>query len=485
MATTTDRREEESVRRTRGGGWPIVAMFAGYPLWWALGLGAFALFLLAIPVVFTVARRRTITLPRGTGLYLVFLVFVAASALMLGTQPPHTRPSSQAGLLLGYLYRSGSYVIGLAVLLYVVNVPERTLSTARLLGALSALFAATVLGGWLGVLFPRLEFTSVFERLLPESLSSNSFVNVQVHPRAAEMQAVLRSLRWRPQAPFEYTNAWGASLTLLLPLFVVGWRSARRRWQRIGGWIILVAAVPPVVLSLNRAVWAVLGFSAIFGIVHLARTRRLRVGTRVSVVVVGTATLAAALALSPLRSVVVERFRQTANTSERMYIYGLVLENARYSPVLGWGTPRRTSGGPNSIAAGASLNCPRCTVLATGTHGTFWTILFSNGVVALGLFLAFLLVRLRRLLAGRTDLEVAAALVVLVFLSEMFVYNQLPTSLAITMAAIGLGWRAARNPPGWRDRSDDEGGQVRPRTMTWETDPSPSSCRAIGRRSNC
>src|SRR6266516_3377728 len=75
--------------------WPVTALLAGYPLWWALGLAEYMFALLAIPMVagmyaWKVRQRRSIRLPPGFGLWLLFLVVMLAGVAMLTLTAPDT-----------------------------------------------------------------------------------------------------------------------------------------------------------------------------------------------------------------------------------------------------------------------------------------------------------------------------------------------------------------------------------------------------------
>ena len=131
--------------------------------------------------------------------------------------------------------RLALYVALMIMVLYLGNLTERELPQLRLVRMLGVLFVTTVAGGLLGVFFPRLEFTSPVERVLPGWISDNSFVQNLIHPTAAQTQKVLGYASPRPEAPFEWANAWGSNVSVLLIWFVVGWwvyggrRGARRR----------------------------------------------------------------------------------------------------------------------------------------------------------------------------------------------------------------------------------------------------------------
>ena len=46
--------------RERRPGWPLTALLLLYPLWWALGMGTLIVFVLAVPMVVHLVRRRPV-----------------------------------------------------------------------------------------------------------------------------------------------------------------------------------------------------------------------------------------------------------------------------------------------------------------------------------------------------------------------------------------------------------------------------------------
>ncbi|MFD2348814.1 hypothetical protein ACFSTC_04490 [Nonomuraea ferruginea] len=171
---------------------------------------------------------------------------------MLDEMPPGTYGELGAGWLIGYGMRLALYVAALILVVYLGNLTERELPQLRLVRMLGVLFLTAVAGGLLGVFVPGLSFTSPLELVLPDWISEHPFVQNLVHPTAGQTQKVLGHALPRPEAPFEWANAWGGNLSVLLIWFVVGWwvyGSRRRRMLAVA--LVAVAAVP-IVYSLNR-----------------------------------------------------------------------------------------------------------------------------------------------------------------------------------------------------------------------------------------
>src|SRR5437764_8622225 len=65
-------------------GWPLRVIYYGYPLWWVVGCAQLMFLVMSVPMAFTLLRR-PVRVPRGFAFWLLFLVWVAASVLVLWT----------------------------------------------------------------------------------------------------------------------------------------------------------------------------------------------------------------------------------------------------------------------------------------------------------------------------------------------------------------------------------------------------------------
>ena len=247
------------VRGIRPVAWPIAALLLGYPVWWALGLGGLSVIVVAAPMAVILWRRRPLKVPPGFGLWLLLLAGLLLSSLMLAEMPPDTYGELGPGRFIGYLMRLALYLSLLVLVLYLGNLHEHELPQLTLIRMLGVLFITTIAGGLLGLVAPGFEFTSPVEMALPDWISGNSFVHNLIHPTAAQTQKMLGYAAPRPEAPFEWANAWGSNLSVLLIWFVVGWwvyGGARRRLVAV---LIIAVAVVPIIYSLNRGLWIGLG----------------------------------------------------------------------------------------------------------------------------------------------------------------------------------------------------------------------------------
>lgn len=428
--------------------WPLLLLLGGYPLWWLLGLDQLLPLLLAVPMGLAVLRRQApLRAWRGTGAgwWALFLVWALLGLATVGSDAPAAVPGTDGGGLLVLGYRLAWYVACGVVLLWVAGLDRRTSDTALLrLGGW--LFLVCVAGGWLGLLAPDFEVTSMVEHLLPGSLRSNAFVASLVHPEAADVQSVLGSPAPRPKAPFPFTNTWGAVLTLSLVLLVgatAGLRPGRRA-------MVLAAAaalaVVPVVASLNRGLWATLAGCLIGLLVLRARRGRLRSVLALlatAVVVVGC------LSVSPLGETYQQRLDSPHSNGRREQLLRTTLVSVTTgSPVVGFGGTRDVQGSFASITGAATPECPACGVPPLGTQGQLWMVVYSQGWVGLALFLGLLLSALRRSWRCRTRAQAVCAFTVGAYLLQMPVYDTLGLPLLLVMVTVGMVLRERRTSPG-------------------------------------
>src|SRR5690606_25013296 len=138
-------------------------------------------------------------------------------------------------------------------------------------------------------------FTAPLELLLPRWIGEHPFVHNLIHPTASQTQRVLGHALPRPEAPFEWANAWGSNISILIIWFVVGWWVYGGTARRVACGVLIALAAVPIVYSLNRGLWIGLGVSVLYAAL---RSRR-RTG-----VLLAVAAVAALLALSPLRTIV-------------------------------------------------------------------------------------------------------------------------------------------------------------------------------------
>ncbi|KAB8191325.1 hypothetical protein FH608_031430 [Nonomuraea phyllanthi] len=414
--------------------WPIAALLVGYPVWWALGFGGLAVIVLAVPMAVILWRRRPIRVPRGFGWWVLLICGYLLSGLMLGEMPPGTYGELGPGRLVGYAMRLALYVAVLVMVLYLGNLTERELPQLRLVRMLGVLFVTTIAGGLLGVFYPSFSFTSPLELVLPDWAAGNSFVQNLIHPTAAQTQKVLGFAMPRPEAPFEWANAWGNNVSVLLVWFVVGWWTYGGARQKVFVAAVLALAAIPVVYSLNRGLWIGLGLALVYLVVRL--------GGRTRVALCAAAAVAAvAFALSPLAALFAQRLDKPHSNDIRAFTVSATVAAAAHSPIIGYGNTRNAMGNHRTITTGRTQWCDGCGHPPLGSDGQLWLLLITQGFTGAALYVAFFVGAIRRHWSDRSPVGLAGVLVMGLVLLYMFVYDGLVTPLSLYLISFALLWR--------------------------------------------
>lgn len=419
-----------------------MAALVGYPLWWAIGLGALVFPIAAIPMAWHLKQLPHIHVPPWFGLWILFVTWSLLGAVVLGINAPDTLPTTFAQALDAYVLRSLQYLGATVVLLYVGNLTEREVPKLRIIKWMSVLFVVTLGGGFLGLAVPSLEWKSPVELLLPGPLAERRGIVSMVHPQVAQIQDVIGTGDPRPNAPFEFTNAWGNNLSILIIWFVVWalvYGTARRRLLGIAA---LAVAVVPVIYSLNRGLWLGLAIAVCYAAFRLAIAGRpWLIGILVGVGAVGLAVLA----VTPLGNVVESRADAGHSNQVRSSLAQASIDGALSSPLIGYGSTRETVGSDESIAIGATPECPRCGNRTIGSTGHAWNVLYSHGFVGLGAFLGFFLATLWRFRRDSSPIGIAGHTIVLVQMLYVFVYVGISSTLSLLMISVALLWRSDRD----------------------------------------
>lgn len=432
-------------RRGFKAGWPLSVLCLGFPLWWALGVSAFILPLMAVPMGLELLRRRSVHVPRGFGLWLLFLVWVAAGVFVLWADAPGAIPGGESTRIVSFGLRLAYYAAITVVFLYIGNLSERELSTSRVTRLFAFLFLVSVGGGYLGLIAPHFEFTSPVEYLLPGSLANNAYVQDLVHPSTAQIQTFLGYEEARPKAPFSYTNEWGANIALFMPFFVVSWLRRGAGWRRPAGALVLAASIVPIIYSLNRGVWLGLVVAALYVIIRLAAAGKV---LALQALLVGALVGGGVVASTPLLDLATLRLDTPHSNEGRLLLAQETLRSAAGSPVVGYGTTRDVQGNLDSAAVTASEACPLCGSPPFGTHGHLYRVVFTNGYVGTALFLGFFLVRFARHWRDRDPVVVATCTIGVMFALFLLFYNLLAFPLLTLMAGLALAWRLHARPAG-------------------------------------
>jgi hypothetical protein len=433
----------DSARRDRAlPAWPITAVLALYPLWWALGLGVLIFPIMAVPMVVLLLRRRMagrrLLMPPGFAWWGLFLAAIVVSIAALGTDPPGTVAEHATDRMIAVGYRLVLYLTMTVLLLYAGNLAETELPRRRLVKLLGWLFVVTVAGGLLGMFAGTFEFTSPVEWLLPESVRSKGFVQSLVHPYAAQIMDIVGGEKPRPAAPWGYTNTWGNNFCLLAGWLVVAAWSAKRLGPRVFAVLVLGLAIAPAVVSLNRGLWIGLGVVILYVAFRYVLLGKLWI---IGAVVVAGAALVVALMASPLGDTVSARMDNGKSNGVRSFLMERAIDGFLDSPVIGYGSTRTTIGGRNSITVGETAGCERCGNFTVGGNGQLWQLMYAHGAAGTVGYLGFFLYGLWRFRRDHSPIGIAASAAIVSSFSAMLWYNALATPLAFMVLAFALLWR--------------------------------------------
>ncbi|MBM3676102.1 MAG: O-antigen ligase family protein, partial [Actinobacteria bacterium] len=310
------------------------------------------------------------------------------------------------------------------VFLYVYEHDEHEISGERIAGALTALWVATVAGGFLGLLLPGRSFATPFELLLPGGLTNNPFVRQLVHPQLSSVQVFLGYPVPRPQAPFPYANHWGSVYAVLVPV-VLGYLSTRggRRWRGPLAFVA-VASIVPLAFSLNRTAWISLAVGLVYAGFFVMPDRRAQ-AARAGLVAV--AVLATVLLLTPIGSLVTDRVNNGHSDEGRANLYHQSIALALDSPLVGFGAPLDKADGTSPPPI--------------GTQGHLWLVLVSQGIPGLVLFMGWIVILFRSTRRATGTLARWYHVPLLIFLVQLPFYDMLPFQLCIVFATSALALR--------------------------------------------
>ena len=409
---------DDQRRRRSGAAWPLIVLFPLLPLWWAIGISGLVLSICLLPLAAAVILRRRLLVPRGFGLYLLFLLWCAFSAAELTS----SRQAFSAG------YRGTMYVAAGLLFLYVLNTPRDRLRPEFAVRIMAGFFVLTVIGGLIGMVVPNISFTTLAKGLVPPHLLTDQFVSDLVSASTSSGRAFAAYPIYRPKAPFIYANEWGAAYAMTLPFALCAVAKARTKFARDALLFTVVLSVFPLVFSLNRGAWLSATAGMLYATLRLARGRNLQ---WLRVAAVAVMVIGALAFLTPLGDIVATRLQNGYGDAHRAELYSESISLVRASPILGYGAPVLVEGN-----------------LSAGTHGQLWTIVVSQGLPGLLSFTGWLLWawwRAKRRLPpghpGDPVLRFWCEVTIIVALVQMPYYDLLPWGLAIAMVAAALAWR--------------------------------------------
>lgn len=408
-------------------GWPLYALCYGFPLWWVLGLAEFiwpvfgAIMLLSLTM-----RREKIRVPKGFGLYVLFMMWMLVSAVNV----------SGSDKVVGFIYRLLLYSSAPIFGLYVFNAPKRLLPNRAVLKNMMVFWIVVVGGGLLGLALPNLQIPTLMSHLIPKHFQSNPFVYNLVHPKTAQVQSFLGFPVPRPSAPFVFTNDWGGNFALLVPFLLAAWSENRRIAKSPIIRLLIPISLIPVIFSLNRTLWACLALIAIYGGIRFGARRQVMTVIRAAVAV--SVLAAMVFFFGPTHQLIAERVAHPHSNQGRSVLYNQSISLAMQQPLFGYGGPQQ-----NTVTDSKSTTYKHP---AVGTQGQFWTVLVSNGMPATFFFFGYLFFAMWQTRRSRSPVALWCHIVVLVALFQSPFYGLLASQLHIVFIAIALAYREACDP---------------------------------------
>lgn len=399
--------------------WPLIAMFAFMPLWWALGVWYFVWPFLGLVLGALLLLRGSVRPPTGTGCWLVFLGIVTVSV----TRVDRVTSLFTFGLRFGHL------LTAFAVGLYVHTIARERVSWARVAHPLCIFWLSMVVLGWLGVVAPRFSMMSPFEMLLPAGVSGERFIADITHLDSTEFNPRSRNPIYRPSAPFPYTNNWGTAYSFLVPFVLAYLTSVRRGGMRIALLVSLPLSLVPAFLTLNRGMFIGLGIGLAYLLAREVVKGRIRLVVPVALLIVSAwvATL-----FIPVGQLIEARTSSTDTTYDRMDLYLHTWNAVVHSPLLGYGQPTAVD-----ITHAAE---------PLGTQGMLWQVLYSHGIPAtVCVYVLFLLIARRMTAAGSPAGLWLSMLPVIAIVVTPF-YSYIDPNMSVLFFAIGLGLAAVDGP---------------------------------------
>jgi O-antigen ligase len=236
-----------------------------------------------------------------------------------------------------------------------------------------------------------------------------------------------------------FTNDWGGNFALLIPFVLAAWLGN----ERIARNTIVRLAIPlsliPVIVSLNRTLWASLALIAVYGAIRFGARRQVMTIIRGAAVV---GLLGGMLIfLSPIHTLIGERLAHGHSNQGRSLLYASSIDLAKQEPLLGWGGPQQATQDAGFGTKSSNYKHPD-----VGTQGQFWTILVSNGIPATALFFGYLIFVTWQTRRSRSSLGLWCHIVVLVAIFQSPFYGLLSAQIHIVFIAIALAYRDACEP---------------------------------------
>jgi len=390
-------------------GWPLYVAFGLFPVWYLLGFGALIWFFLAVPMTFSLVARSKVKVPKGFGLYMLFFVWMMITIVQV--------QGGGSARIFGFMYRAGLYYSAGVWCLYIYNAPKSLLPTRRILKIMTFMWIVVVAGGWLGIISPYMEFTTLAEHLMPKGLLHNDLETFLGYPVP------------RPQAPFDFTNNWGGNFALLLPFVCALWGQMRTLTRRNTLRLVAAGSMIPVIFSLNRTLWLCLIVTLVYGGARFAaRGKKGAFQAICAVAIVGYVLFN----FGPTGQLIADRAKTPHSNQGRSILYTEAADSVEKSPLLGYGGPKPSVVNPN--------------LPPVGTQGQFWLVFFSHGFPGAFFFVGYFVYATWRTRKAKTNAALWCHIVLLLAVVQMPFYGLLHMQMHVLAVAFALASREMIDP---------------------------------------
>lgn len=341
--------------------WPLLTLFYGLPVIWAMGLLQFAPTILSIIMIIYMVMRRNVLVHSTLWLWFALMFWGVVCLVSI----------DNASEFMGWFQRYMNIFNAGIFTLYYFNARER-IPNQWLLGGLLSVWITMVVLGHLALIFPEFRLRTPMSFIIPGGLLNNELVRNYVYPAMAEVQ-----MPWgvevpynRPSAPFNYANSWGLAYALLTPVVFAFMAGVKSTAVKILLGLALLLSLVPAVATSNRGMFIGLGAACAYVLLRLLLRGDWRAVGIGAVLILGTVTY---LTVSGAVEEILGRQEYSDSTGGRASLYELTFAYTLRSPLVGYGTSQM------SESVGVSM----------GTQGQVWALMFCFGFVGLALFMLY------------------------------------------------------------------------------------------------
>ncbi len=390
----------------------LLFTFLALPVSWLLGLHELAWPVLVLPIAGFLVRRGRIYAPRALLLWLLYVAIALVAAVSAG---------------IGY-FTVVMYLAATVLFLFGFNASIDELPDHVVVSVMALFWVTMVVGGLISIATGVTEFPSLGATIFQPEPGSwlEGVTKVQFADPLKEgyTEGLFGSWDSRPKGFLTWSNHWGSAFVMLLPAsLLLRFQMERGRLRNLLD-ITIVLSVVPFVLARNRWAWLSLVVVVVYGIVRFWRPRPYLARSLLGLLVASAVIIAS----TPLVTVVIDRLEFEGSEGSRSEQYQQSFDLIDESPWLGFGVSQVSTD-------------PDWEGLELGIDSQILQTMVLHGVVALAVFLAWMLLILHATRAMDTPLLVLAHVGAFVLLFHSMYYVFLPHRLMFLMLLAGSAYR--------------------------------------------